>query len=143
MVLTKKDNIKKRYKLIFLTKFLTNYPEQFCQSKPCAKPASMLLTHHFYISLLKIGFCRDWIKNIRFVGVFIITLIFLFLSFFGSLKLYADDDFSFATQTDEEFNFDEDSFQIYDPLEKINRKIFNLNEILDQYFFEHVAKGYR
>src|SRR5690606_38443335 len=32
---------------------------------------------------------------------------------------------------------------IYDPLEKINRKIFAFNEAIDKHFFVYVAKGYR
>ncbi len=33
--------------------------------------------------------------------------------------------------------------EIYDPLEKINRKIFAFNDTLDVYFFEPVARAYR
>lgn len=33
--------------------------------------------------------------------------------------------------------------QIYDPLEKYNRKIYAFNDAFDRYFFEHVAKLYR
>jgi len=33
--------------------------------------------------------------------------------------------------------------KINDPFEKINRKIFAINETFDRYFFEHVAKTYR
>lgn len=33
--------------------------------------------------------------------------------------------------------------KIHDPFEKINRKIFAINETFDRYFFEHVAKTYR
>jgi phospholipid-binding lipoprotein MlaA len=45
----------------------------------------------------------------------------------------------------EDFNFGSDSSatEIYDPLEKVNRKIFAFNEVFDRYFFEHVARGYR
>ena len=35
------------------------------------------------------------------------------------------------------------SEEIYDPLEKMNRKIFIFNDYFDRYFFEHVAKFYR
>jgi phospholipid-binding lipoprotein MlaA len=34
------------------------------------------------------------------------------------------------------------SEEIYDPLEKMNRKIFIFNDYFDRYFFEHVAKFY-
>jgi phospholipid-binding lipoprotein MlaA len=45
----------------------------------------------------------------------------------------------------ENFNFSGTSSasEIYDPLEKVNRKIFVFNEIFDRYFFEHIARGYR
>ncbi len=33
--------------------------------------------------------------------------------------------------------------EIYDPLEKYNRKIYVFNDFLDRYFLEYVAKGYR
>ncbi|MDA0902639.1 MAG: VacJ family lipoprotein [Proteobacteria bacterium] len=55
-----------------------------------------------------------------------------------------------AQNEDEDFDFDfefEDSvsntIEVYDPLEKVNRKIFAFNEIVDKYFFEHIARGYR
>jgi len=45
----------------------------------------------------------------------------------------------------ENFNFEDSSSktEIYDPLERVNRKIFAFNEVFDRYFFEHVARGYR
>jgi phospholipid-binding lipoprotein MlaA len=33
--------------------------------------------------------------------------------------------------------------EVYDPLEKYNRKIFVFNDFLDRYFLEYVARGYR
>ncbi len=48
--------------------------------------------------------------------------------------------------------FDEEDFEnydsvnneeVYDPLEKYNRKIFAFNDFLDRYFLEHIAKAYR
>jgi len=33
--------------------------------------------------------------------------------------------------------------EIYDPYEKINRKMFAFNDVLDRYFLEHVARAYR
>ena len=47
-------------------------------------------------------------------------------------------------EEDEEFeSYVSNEFQIYDPYEKVNRKIFVFNEAFDQYFFEHVARAYR
>ncbi len=42
----------------------------------------------------------------------------------------------------ENYSF-ETSSEIYDPLEKYNRKIFVLNDFLDRYLLEYVAKTYR
>lgn len=44
----------------------------------------------------------------------------------------------------ENFSFTNSSsdVEIYDPLEKVNRKIFAFNEVFDRYFFEHVARAY-
>ncbi len=44
-------------------------------------------------------------------------------------------------ESDEEIELESD--EVYDPLEKINRKMFNFNEFIDQYFIEHLARGYR
>lgn len=33
--------------------------------------------------------------------------------------------------------------EVYDPLEKYNRKIYVFNDFLDRYFLEYVARGYR
>jgi phospholipid-binding lipoprotein MlaA len=43
----------------------------------------------------------------------------------------------------EEFTSSRKSLEIYDPLEKINRKIYAFNDVFDRYFFEHVARAYR
>jgi phospholipid-binding lipoprotein MlaA len=46
--------------------------------------------------------------------------------------------------SDEEFEaYETSSVEIYDPLEKANRKVFTFNNAFDRYFFEHVAKAYR
>ncbi|MDX2083143.1 MAG: VacJ family lipoprotein [Rickettsiales bacterium] len=37
----------------------------------------------------------------------------------------------------------ENDQEVYDPLEKYNRKIFAFNDFLDRYFLEHIARGYR
>lgn len=48
---------------------------------------------------------------------------------------------------DDEFNFEEYSnenkLEIYDPLEKINRKIYVFNDQFDRYFLQYVVKVYR
>ncbi|NBV07177.1 MAG: VacJ family lipoprotein [Proteobacteria bacterium] len=51
----------------------------------------------------------------------------------------------FLTEDESEFEIYSDANveQIYDPLEKYNRKIFVFNDFLDRYFFEYVAKTYR
>lgn len=51
----------------------------------------------------------------------------------------------FNDEDDEDFDFYENdtSSEIYDPFEKINRKIYVFNDILDRYFLEHVALLYR
>ena len=44
----------------------------------------------------------------------------------------------------EDFNFDvSPKKEVYDPFEKVNRKIFIFNDYVDRYFFEHVAIFYR
>ncbi len=50
-------------------------------------------------------------------------------------KFESEEEFeSYETTTEEE---------IYDPLEKYNRKIYSFNDTFDRYFLEHVAKFYR
>lgn len=46
---------------------------------------------------------------------------------------------------DDEFETYEtgDVIEIYDPLEKYNRKIYSFNDAVDRYFLEHVARTYR
>ena len=48
-------------------------------------------------------------------------------------------------EDDDEFESfkSENEVEIYDPLEKYNRKIYAFNDTLDRYFFEHVARAYR
>jgi phospholipid-binding lipoprotein MlaA len=51
-----------------------------------------------------------------------------------------------SSQQSEDNDFQEYSYQeeeIYDPLEKYNRKIFIFNDYLDRYFLEYVARTYR
>ena len=67
------------------------------------------------------------------------SLIFLLLVFFIS-PAFADDDFyddefeSYETTQKEEF---------YDPYEKINRKIYAFNDVLDRNILEPIARSYR
>lgn len=49
----------------------------------------------------------------------------------------------FADEDDFENYTSENSSEVYDPLEKYNRKIFAFNDFLDRYFLEHVARAYR
>lgn len=57
-----------------------------------------------------------------------------------SPTIYSD----FSDEEDEDFDFYENdtSSAIYDPLEKINRKIYVFNDHFDRYFLEHVAMFY-
>jgi phospholipid-binding lipoprotein MlaA len=57
-----------------------------------------------------------------------------------SQEVYTPDDMFY----EEDFQkYSEKRFRIYDPFEKMNRKIFSFNEILDRYFFKYVALTYR
>lgn len=80
---------------------------------------------------------RNWQKKFSLI-IFFITLQFSFSSF-------AKVDSDRAFDSDEEFeNYEkENTVEIYDPLEKINRKTFAFNDYLDRYFIEHVAIFYR
>lgn len=49
----------------------------------------------------------------------------------------------FSDEEDFENYSSDHSEEIYDPLEKYNRKIFAFNDFLDRYCFEYVAKTYR
>ncbi len=50
---------------------------------------------------------------------------------------FDDDDF-------DDFNFQvTPTKEIYDPFEKVNRKIFIFNDFVDRHLFEHIALGYR
>jgi phospholipid-binding lipoprotein MlaA len=84
--------------------------------------------------------------------------IFIFLIFILALQPFAawskdqnkkqKDAIATRYQTiDEEAEYAEFELQtseeIYDPLEKMNRKIFVFNDYFDRYLFEHVAKFYR
>jgi phospholipid-binding lipoprotein MlaA len=43
----------------------------------------------------------------------------------------------------EDFESTQNEIKIYDPLEKMNRKIYGFNDVFDRYIFRHVAIGYR
>lgn len=56
--------------------------------------------------------------------------------------------FAAPTTTDEDAEFaayetSESSQEIYDPYEKVNRKIYAFNDTFDRYFLERVARAYR
>jgi phospholipid-binding lipoprotein MlaA len=50
-----------------------------------------------------------------------------------------DDEFS---RFDEKFT-KQNTVEIYDPLEKINRKVFGFNEAVDKYFIQHLVGAYQ
>lgn len=56
-------------------------------------------------------------------------------------EAFEDDDFDDEDFADFELN--QNSFKIYDPFEKYNRKIYQFNDVLDRYFLEYIAKFYR
>lgn len=60
-------------------------------------------------------------------------------------EYFDDEGFDDEGFDDEDFELfsEEETQPIYDPYEKINRKVFAFNEAFDRYFFEHVAKLYR
>jgi len=74
-----------------------------------------------------------------------IFLTFAVMLLFFSSPLLAKEVLVSDNFDDAEFeNYEqENNVEIYDPLEKYNRKIFIFNDILDRYFLEHVAKTYR
>lgn len=69
-----------------------------------------------------------------------LRLIFIFL-------LFSYSSFAESNLEEDEFETFESSIspptEIYDPLEKVNRKIFAFNETADKYAIEPVARGYR
>ncbi|GDX36641.1 hypothetical protein LBMAG18_11520 [Alphaproteobacteria bacterium] len=78
-------------------------------------------------------------------------LVTLTVLFFCSSPCYAKPQ-SYSSRYQSNQNNEEQEFESYkpittvkinDPFEKINRKIFAINETFDSYFFEHVAKTYR
>lgn len=86
----------------------------------------------------------------KFFAKIFIIVIFTFAPFSISAK-------EFPAQTplppqQQSFDDNEDEFEnyetgteeeIYDPYEKVNRKILVFNDVLDRYFLEYIAKGYR
>jgi phospholipid-binding lipoprotein MlaA len=82
-----------------------------------------------------------------FIAVFIILIYNLWPEFSWSKtaiktaeaavteQKFSDDDFT-AFET-------KDAVEIYDPFEKYNRKMYVLNDNIDRYFLEYVAKAYR
>ena len=74
------------------------------------------------------------IKKIPFILIFV---------FYANSAFCQDDKFEDEFAAYEESFSKEDTTKIYDPLEKVNRKIFYINDILDINIFEPIAKGYR
>lgn len=83
-----------------------------------------------------------------------VILMALLLCFFNASNSYCaqqniiDNDFSSDSFDDfadfNNFNLDVgQNLEIYDPLEKVNRKIYKFNDVTDRYFFEYIARGYR
>jgi len=70
-----------------------------------------------------------------FISIFLI--LFSFNSYSAKMDDISQDDFD-----DIEFT-SENKFQIKDPLEKYNRKIFSFNESVDKCCIEYVARAYR
>ncbi len=89
-------------------------------------------------------------------NIFILTFLFsiCLVSFVGNAdaKISNKENFHFnkkalQDQADQDFEFESyqstTTVKIHDPYEKINRKIFAINDAFDRYLFEHVAKTYR
>ncbi len=74
------------------------------------------------------------------INKFCFALILITTILANSVTGFAKDDF-----VDDEFESYEsgNDFEIYDPFEKANRKIYVFNDYLDLYFLEHVAVFYR
>jgi phospholipid-binding lipoprotein MlaA len=68
------------------------------------------------------------LKNLR--NIFILICLIAPVSSFAAS---AFDDVEFESYEDE------NKVQVYDPLEKMNRKIYALNDCFDRYFFKHLA----
>ena len=86
----------------------------------------------------------------KIIGVISTFLIFALATTSTAISATNSPDQTFAysefnDEDDEDFDFYESdtSAEIYDPLEKINRKIYVFNDTLDRYFLEHVALFYR
>ncbi len=63
--------------------------------------------------------------------------------FIAPISSFANSPYNSLGEDDFESYEDENSVKIYDPLEKINRKIYTFNDYFDLYFLEHVAIFYR
>ena len=72
------------------------------------------------------------VKKVLFVAIAMIFLV-------PSLSLAKEENYKDEFEDYENENLSE----IYDPLEKINRKIFTFNDYLDLYLIEHLANFYR
>ncbi len=75
----------------------------------------------------------------------ILTLAVIFGSFIPTILLAeTNSDLAFLSESDfENYEDKNSSIEIYDPLEKFNRKIYIFNDYLDLYFIQYVAISYR
>lgn len=79
---------------------------------------------------------------------FLFTLIFVALAVDLPVTAYAKAEHiskntDFSDETDFEDYSNDHGSEVYDPLEKYNRKIYSFNDFLDRYLLEYVAKTYR
>ena len=75
--------------------------------------------------------------------VYFVTLTLLFATILSNNALAKNSSNNQISDDEFETYETEKEIEIYDPLEKYNRKIFAFNNNVDKYFLEHVAKFYR
>ena len=63
--------------------------------------------------------------------------------FIAPISAFANSSYNYLHEEDFETYEDENSVEIYDPLEKFNRKIYTFNDYFDLYLLENVAVFYR
>ncbi len=115
------------------------------------------------LKIKNINFCIKISYNLLKASTFYKSTIFVFLFLVVALIFGSQNSFAQVSKVqdldDSEFNvnfFDDEDFkdglnfeteakinQVYDPFEKVNRKIFIFNDYTDRYFLEPTAKSYR
>lgn len=70
------------------------------------------------------------------------TLLTLIIVIFLPSYAFAQNS-SIAESNDEFETYETKHSEVYDPYEKLNRKVYAFNDAFDRYFFEHIAKAYR